>query len=77
MLRKKESSKRTYVQNREKIIEEMAYMRVSIEHGDKTIVSGLQLLVSLVEKFSNILNRSTVEDVKVKTADVLKGRKKR
>ena len=77
MLRKKESSKRTYVQNREKIIEEMAYMRVSIEHGDKTIVSDLQLLVSLVEKFSNILNRSTVEDVKVKTADVLKGRKKR
>ena len=77
MLRKKESSKRTYVRNREKIIEEMAYMRVSIEHGDKTIVSDLQLLVSLVEKFSNILNRSTVEDVKVKTADVLKGRKKR
>ena len=77
MLRKKESSKRTYVQNREKIIEEMAYMRSNIEHGDKTIVSDLQLLVSLVEKFSNILNRSTVEDVKVKTADVLKGRKKR
>lgn len=61
---------REYITNREKIIEELAYMRAKIIYGDEVIVPDLELLLQLVDKYSGILNKATLNDIRDKAAKV-------